>query len=502
MLDRITTFNSLVDLIVLLEGYFHVPQKVYRHIIRDYYDILRVVKSQNIKRMRRESFPVKVYELDFSGTNFEFLNHLDPNDELFNISPDWTPSIKVRYTSSGGSWYTSDYRTFGEDRGGNREKNRGNMGYIQIDLSNGNVRQVVDIIEHEILHYVQNLIKRRKKLSDVGGLPPKEIMDDRYDTSGYRKGSEEMRRAKHSHRPIEYYPDLLSSIRQMEYTFSRYHPEYQYDSKKPTKWEKEKKQFFLGVLNGFPVNIATKTFNEFKKISKEFYNHMVKVGYDAFVNKPPNLDMSEIRRIGSELGLDVSDLPKANLEVINNPPKPKDDSQEYSFQEIKTNDRKMFEDSLGKDIEGLHYFNYFRSQSDDPNEFSFANIRYILNGIGIWYKDRNHTIEIEEPNSFTKTGRIKKLVVSVRLSFSLPTQKDGVELLFKDLKEKKDSNANIFETKSWRPDQQKVGRLKEEDRQKAYQSLYNYFVNMYLKKGKPNEYTKKTFLEFLENLNF
>jgi len=500
MLGKIKTFNDLVDLIVLQEGYFHVPKKVYQHIIDDYFEVLKRVKSKKTKRMRIESFPAKVYELDFSGTNFEFLNHLDPNDELFNISPDWTPSIMVRYTKSGGSSYTSDY----QDWGGNREKNREHMVYIQIDLSD-KIRKVVDTIEHEISHYVQDLIKIRKKLSNIGGLPPKEIIDNRYDIDGYLKGGKGISRTRHSHRPTEYYPDLLSSIRQMEYAFSRYYPEYRYDWKKPTKWEKEKKQFFLNVINDkIDVPIATPVFKDFKKISKEFYNHIVIVGYDAFVNKPPNLDMSEIRRIGSELGLDVSDLPKANLEVINNPPKPKDDSQGYNFQEIKTNDRKMFEDSLGKDIEGLHYFNYFRIQSDDPNEFSFANIRYILNGIGIWYKERNQTIEIEEPNSFTKTGRIKTLVTSVRLSFSLPTQKDGVELLFKDLKEKKDSNANIFETKSWRPDQLfgKVGRLKEEDRQKAYQSLYNYFVNMYLKKGKPNEYTKKTFLEFLENLNF
>jgi len=482
MLGKIKTFNDLVDLIVLQEGYFHVPQKVYRHIIRDYFEVLRAVKSQNIKRMTRESFPVKVYELDFSGTNFEFLNHLDPNDELFNISPDWTPSIKVRYTSSGGSWYTSNYRTFGEDWG----ENRGHMGYIQIDLSDGNIRQVVDIIEHEISHYVQNLIKRRKKLSDIGGLPSKKIIDDRYSTRGYVKGGKGMRRAKHAHRPIEYYPDLLSSIRHMEYAFSRYYPEYRYDWKKPTKWEKEKKQFFLGVLNGFPVDIATNTFKEFKKISKEFYNHMVKVGYDAFVNKPPNLDMSEIRRIGSELGLDVSDLPKANLEVINNLPKPKDPSQEYNFQEIKTNDMKMFEDSLGKDIEGLYYSHFDRGsfgQQIDPNEFSPPNIENIVGSIAWIYWDR--------PMNSKK----------VKLSIQLPSKQDEIEGLFTELKRLKDSNEYIFGKSYWRSDELKK-KNEVVDTQKAYQSLYNYFVNMYLKKGKPNEYTKKTFLEFLENLNF
>lgn len=476
MLNKIHKFNDLVDLIVLQEGYFHVPQKVYRHIIRDYYDVLRAVKSQNIKRMTRESFPVKVYELDFSGTNFEFLNHLNPNDEFFHISPDWTPSIKVRYTSSGSSWYNNSPRSFGEESKEDRALNRVGMGFIQIDLSD-DIREVVDVIEHEILHYVQYLIKRRKKLSDIGGLPTKKIIDDRYDSDGYKKGGE--RRTKHSHRPIEYYPDLLSAIRQMEFAFSRYYPDYEYDWKKPTKWEKQKKQFFLGVLNGFPVSIATHVFKEFKKVSKEFYNHMVKVGYDAFVNKPPNLDMSEIRRIGSELGLDVSDLPQANLEVINNPPK-------YNFQDIKTNDIKMFEDSLGKDIEGLYYLHFDRGmygQQIDPNEFSNANIENIVGSIGEIYWDR--------------IMNSKK----AKLSIQLPSKQDEVEGLFTELKRLKNSNEYIFGKSYWRSDELKK-KNEVIDTQKAYQSLYNYFVNMYLKKGKPNEYTKKVFLEFLEKLNF
>lgn len=493
MLNKIHKFNDLVDLIVLQEGYFHVPQKVYRHIIRDYYDILRVVKSQKIKRMTRQSFPVKVYELDFSGTNFEFLNHLNPNSEFFHTHPDWTPSIKVRYTSSGGSWYNNSPRSFGEESKEDRALNRVGMGFIQIDLSD-DIREVVDVIEHEILHYVQYLIQRRKRLLDIGGLPTKKIIDDRYTSGGYKKGSKRMKRTKHSHRPMEYYPDLLSAIRQMEFTFSRYYPDYEYDWRKPTKWEKQKKQFFLGVLNGFPVSIATHVFKEFKKVSKEFYNHMVKVGYDAFVNKPPNLDMSEIRRIGSELGLDVSDLPQANLEVINNPPQPEpepeDDSEEYKFKQIKTTDRKMFEDSLGKDIQGLHYFDYYRRESDDPNEFSYPNMLQFLFKVRIPYRTKREYVKL--PNNWSTTTEKIKII--------FPIEQFRIEKMFTELKQFKDLNEDIFSDYGY--DNDKVGRLKEEDRQKAYQSVYNYLVNMYLKKGKPNEYTKKVFLEFLEKLNF
>lgn len=495
MLGKIKTFNDLVDLIVLQEGYFHVPKKVYQHIIDDYFEILKTLKSQNIKRMKIGSFPLKAYDLDFSGTNFEFLNHLDPNNPDNKLFLNWKPSVIIKYTLSGGSWFASippdDFMMQARYAVGRKEGRRYN-GFIQIDISDGNIRQVVDIIEHEISHYVQYLIKIRKKLSDIGGLPPKEIIDDRYDSYGYKKGDKKIlkskaRRTKHAYRPIEYYPDLLSSIRQMEYSFSRYYPEYQYDSKKPTKWEKEKKQFFLNVINDkIDVPIATPVFKDFKKISKEFYNHIVKVGYDAFVNKPPNLDMIEIRRIGSEIGIDTSNLPKEDLEKANTPQQPKDPSQEYNFQEIKTNDRKMFEDSLGKDIEGLHYSDFDRGrygQQIDPNEFSPPNIENIVGSIAWIYWD--HAMNSKK----------------AKLSIQLPSKQDEIEGLFTELKRLKDSNEYIFGKSYWRSDELKK-KNEVVDTQKAYQSLYNYFVNMYLKKGKPNEYTKKTFLEFLEKLNF
>jgi predicted SprT family Zn-dependent metalloprotease len=482
MLEEIGTFNSLVDLLVLNEGYFHVPISVLKNLLEDYYEIWRVVQSQNIKRMTPQSFSTKDYDLDFSGTRFEFLNNLDPK-----------PSIRVRYTKSGGSYFSivSSRKLKTEP---DYSKNKG---FMQIDLSDP-YRVVIDILEHEVLHYIQYYIQKYTRIKkgeidpifdrtkgSVGGLPPKKIIDNRYTTSGYSKDSNQTRRTKHSLRPIEYYPDLLSSIRQMEFDFSRYYPDYEYDENNPTKWEKEKKQFFVDVLKGnVKVSIASNTFKEFKTVSKQFYNHMVKVAYDAFVNKPPNLNINELKRVGNELGLGYRTSKKEISDIKRKEEIP------YGFQQIKTNDNKMFEDSLGKDMRELYYADFFDWQmGNDPNEFSYNNILRIVKHLGLFYNIRNKNIQLT-PSS---------VAISKKINITFPTTQDGVENIFKRLKEYKDIDKDIFN--SWRGDV-KVGRLKEEDRQKAYQSIYNYLVNMYLKKGKPNEYTKKEFLEFLEKLNF
>lgn len=490
MLGEIRSFNSLVDLLVLQEGYFHVPISVLRNLLDDYYEIWRVVQSKKTKRITTQSFPIKDYDLDFSGTRFEFLNNLNPK-----------PSIRVRYSKGGDSYFsllpdiehktTPDYL-----------KNRG---FMHISLQDP-YRVVIDILEHEVLHYIQDYIQKYIRIkqgakepiffnqnkSSKGGLPPKKIIDDRYTISGYAKGSKKIRRASHSLRPIEYYPDLLSSIRHMEFDFSRYYPDYEYDENNPTKWEKEKKQFFVDVLKGnVRVDIANDVFEEFKTISKQFYNHMVKVAYDAFVNKPPNLNINELKRVGNEVGLGYMASKKEFKEIEKEEEKTEEEIKKeqeltYNFKKIRTNDRKMFEDSLGKDIGSLYYSDYFQKEGNDPNEFSFQNMRRIINTLLF--------IPYKIPKEIHQQYRI-----FATINITLPTRQTDIENLFERLKSYKDKNEDIFN--SWRTDI-KVGRLKEEDRQKAYQSIYNYLVNMYLKKGKPNEYTKKVFLDFLEKLNF
>ena len=56
MLDKIQSFNSLVDLIVLCEGYFNVPNSVLASIKSDFVDVIKY-KDDELE---------KNYELDFS----------------------------------------------------------------------------------------------------------------------------------------------------------------------------------------------------------------------------------------------------------------------------------------------------------------------------------------------------------------------------------------------------------------------------------------------------
>ena len=281
----------LNEYVVLREGYFHVPKQVFQHILDDYYEVWRIVQSNGIDNITPESLPTKDFDLDFSGTNFEFLNTLDPK-----------PSIRVRYALGGGSYFS----LIPSKKLKSDPSYKKNKGFIQIDLSNP-YRVVIDIIEHEISHYIQDYIKKYTRIKrgeidpiysttkgSLGGLPPNKILDKH----------EVPMDSDHSLIPTEYYPDLLSSIRQMEFDFSRYYPDYEYDENFPTKWEKEKKKFFSDVLKGnIKVPIASSVFKVFKTISKRFYNHMIKIAYDAFINRHPNLNVRELKRIGSELGL-------------------------------------------------------------------------------------------------------------------------------------------------------------------------------------------------------
>ena len=291
---------KLVD--ILKEGYFHLPQKVYQGIINAYYDAYEKFRVGDIKRVTDKNFPDQTFDIDFSGTRYEFLNSLEPK-----------PKIILSFTAQ-------KNRSFF-----NSEKIQYNIGLITIDLMQGR-RAVYDVIEHEMLHFVQYLVKnyRRnllyKKLKDaetnkdykeiirlraaiaqtgIGGLPAKKYVAADVSTQGYAKGGSGARRVQHSRRPIEYYPDLLSSIREL-------HKEYHERHGSDANWEKlknsesEKKKFFVEFMNdvsaGSTKGIARWVFQSFKELGPEFFRKMLAIAYDAFVNKDPNFDAAEVKR--------------------------------------------------------------------------------------------------------------------------------------------------------------------------------------------------------------
>jgi hypothetical protein len=84
----------------------------------------------------------------------------------------------------------------------------------------------------------------------------------------------------HSHIPTEIYPDLLSSIRELQSIFNE---KYKNGS------EKEKKEFFLNFLKSVKDKkrigkIAYNVFSDIEGLSKALYRDFVKKAYVAFVN--------------------------------------------------------------------------------------------------------------------------------------------------------------------------------------------------------------------------
>ena len=242
MLDKIQSFNSLVDLIVLCEGYFNVPNSVLASIKSDFVDVIKY-KDDELE---------KNYELDFSNTNYDFLNELEPK-----------PNVDVRFTKGKGKRRGSFHVT-------DSIKMAKNNAFVQLDfLADKPERILSDVIEHEISHFVQKLIRKynvgKKGYGSLGGLPSKRLL------KGLEKDP-----SIHSHKPSEMYPDLISSIRELETMFNR---------------EGEgisKNQFFLNFLKAVkekkPIGeTAYYVFSDIHDLSKKLYRDFVKKAYVAFV---------------------------------------------------------------------------------------------------------------------------------------------------------------------------------------------------------------------------
>jgi len=245
MLEKIQSFDSLINHIVC-EGYFHVPYNVIERIKNDFLEVVRKKKSNVLKN----------YQLDFSNTTYDFLNELQPQ-----------PSVDVRFVDGKGKAKGSFHVT-------DKIKMAKNNSFIQIDYSSDKHGRILsDVIEHEILHFVQKLIQKynvvKTGYGSLGGLPSKRIL-----RSIEKSGKES---TKHSAIPKEMYPDLLSSIRELEVMFKRQDEVF------------TKKQFFLNFLKSVKDKkrigkIAYDVFSDIEDLSKALYRDFVKKAYVAFVN--------------------------------------------------------------------------------------------------------------------------------------------------------------------------------------------------------------------------
>lgn len=274
---------------LLNEAYFNIPRKVYQPVLNAFFAAYEKYRMEDVKRVTSKNFPEEEYTLDFSGTRFEFLDKLEPK-----------PRIRVNYLSKntgGGAYYIRDDLNI----------LRNNSGTIYLNLGNA-LKQAVSTVEHEVSHFVQDLIRKVKYLKkkeygydvrfsdiEIGGVPSRRIMPGGVDTHGYKDGGARVRRVKHGHRPVEYYPDLLSAVRALE---SQYYEKIKNDPdyEKLKNSESSRKSFFVSdfLRSNNTRSLAVYVFNQFKEVSDVFYRKMLALAYDAFVNKRGDFDAADV----------------------------------------------------------------------------------------------------------------------------------------------------------------------------------------------------------------
>ena len=287
-----------------IASFFSIPYSAYKDIVEHTYQAYQQISQKNLKRLTKESFPPKIFKLDFSNTQYEFLNTLNPE-------------ITLQFTMQREeSWFDRTSPT---------------TGIIQLSL-NDNVMDVLSwIIEHEVLHFIQELIRThvrqkydipRKQKADYGGLPPQNAIQQGVSAEGFldhpKKYSQpsKQKKVRHTKRPIEHYTDLNTIIRilqRIHYTI---------------KNEISKKELYTAFINNqlgnlFKNNnitqldvsssIATSILAEAKKnppLYKIYLQHIWK----GFVESDYNVDFERMDEMKSEINNTYNEQAKINKE--------------------------------------------------------------------------------------------------------------------------------------------------------------------------------------------
>lgn len=186
-------------------------QKIYEYYAESYKKYLKAPRTK---------IEPKLIPLDLSGSKYDFLQYLNPHVEIH---------VKGSLPAAAGIYHGIFTSGWPELHGSNAKIGK-------ISLSFYNYEHVsYSTIEHEVLHFIQDLIKKhveqgelhlskynspKKKQPTYGGLPPmplvKKLMKDKEIDI---KGNKKERRTKHEYRPIEFYTNLNSLIRSLQYYY-------------------------------------------------------------------------------------------------------------------------------------------------------------------------------------------------------------------------------------------------------------------------------------------
>lgn len=271
-------FNALLE-----ESLFELPKSIWKDIQEYYkkvYNVYKYKKDHGVLKLKK-SFPI-----NFENSSFDYLNAL-------------SPVITVKFVTKGGTKMLP-------------LNEKTNTAVLLIDLE-----QPYDVyhdIEHEIVHLIQELIQVNRKAEGkeisidpesktkeldrlikskelIGGLPSKHLYPRDITKAGFIKTDKEVKKLDHHKRPIEYYPNLILFVRQLQRAYKKHlaknnledSPEY-------------RKSFFEDVYeNGIKENkkeyeteegiiIDTSRIAELKEVSMPLYKKLTALSYKLFVN--------------------------------------------------------------------------------------------------------------------------------------------------------------------------------------------------------------------------
>ena len=178
----------------LLNEGFELPFRVIKDIYEYYRD-----SYEKYRLKPRVKIEPKYFDLDFTGTRYAFLNDLNPRVLV---------ELKGSLPGAAGLYQGSQLKV----------ENSRVTAKIQLALSSFIANP--EVVYHELLHVVQDLIKIKKQMKVIGGLPNmplvKRVTDEREMNI---HGTKKVKRVQHGVRPIEYYTNLDSLIRMLQYLY-------------------------------------------------------------------------------------------------------------------------------------------------------------------------------------------------------------------------------------------------------------------------------------------
>jgi len=270
---------------MLKEGVFAVPRHVWSDVFDFVLESIKTIKSENKNFYRRSTIKPQTFDLDFSGTSFERLNVMKPKIKVFILN-------KPKDYNSAYFW------SFDQDLKENTIDDHGN---IYINAAGPAERILVLNVEHELLHYVQYLIREYREDNNLvnsdhnmGGMPPQKKIPKDISLSGYKKSGKKTKRVKHHTRPIEYYTNLNTILRDTQY---KYFTALKIHRKEDNT--ENRKAFFVNTLKRSnersDKNSRTiRVLGDIKQFDSKLYQLYLKLLYKGFVNDETKIELETV----------------------------------------------------------------------------------------------------------------------------------------------------------------------------------------------------------------